>query len=540
MRLARLRLTPSVIGNALAVLALSALAVWMLRLQPAPWPALTAAQPARWLATAALALWLLLCAWAVRSRTPRSRAVDTGSPSDWLVVHASQTGLGLEVAQRTADTLRDAGCTAEMRDIATLEAAALRGRRCLFVASTTGEGDPPDAALDFAGTAMETAIDLHDTAHAVLALGDRTYAQFCAFGHRLDGWLRACGAERLFETIEVDNADPGALHHWQRQIGMLAGRQGIPDWRPPDYRPWVLAERRVLNPGSAGGPVVHLELSPPDSEALRWQAGDIAEIQPRNAPQAVANALSVRRLQGTTLVDVQGHREPLADVLARSCLADTDIPLDLDADALARRLKPLPRREYSIASIPAEGRLQLLVRLVRDARGEPGLGSGWLCMHAPLGGTIDLRIRSNPNFHAPDTTRPLVLIGNGTGLAGLRAHLKARIAAGAHRNWLLFGERNAFHDRLYGDELDTWLREGGIARIDRVFSRDGNADRYVQDALRAQAATLLAWLEEGAAVYVCGSQRGMAPGVDAALEELLGAEALRSLARSGRYRRDIY
>jgi sulfite reductase (NADPH) flavoprotein alpha-component len=184
--------------------------------------------------------------------------------------------------------------------------------------------------------------------------------------------------------------------------------------------------------------------------------------------------------------------------------------------------------------------LELLVRLMRREDNQPGRGSGWLCMHAAIGNAIDLRIRANPNFHAPEPARPLILIGNGTGLAGLRAHMKARIAVGACRNWLLFGERNAAHDAFHSDELDAWLREGKLTRLDRVYSRDGGTPRYVQDALRSHATALLAWLDEGAAIYVCGSLHGMAPGVDRVLTDLLGQAGLESLLQSGRYRRDVY
>ena len=134
----------------------------------------------------------------------------------------------------------------------------------------------------------------------------------------------------------------------------------------------------------------------------------------------------------------------------------------------------------------------------------------------------------------------MILIGNGTGLAGLRAHLKARAAVGAHRNWLLFGERNAAADRLHADELDAWQTTGVLERLDLVFSRDGHPQRYVQDALHAHAGTLRAWVDEGAALYVCGSLEGMAPGVDAALNEILGQSRMTALADAGRYRRDVY
>lgn len=530
------------IGNTLVLLALAALAIWLPGLQGSPWPALTPLAQPRWIAGFAILLWLLLClGFARHGRRPHASAPSiAAAASAWHVIHASQTGFALELAQRTADTLRAAGCDAHLHDIARLDPHHLRGTRCLFIASTTGEGDPPDGALGFAGDAMATAIDLHGSRYAVLALGDRGYTQFCAFGHQLDAWLRDSGAQPLFDLVEVDNADPAALRHWQHQLGVLIGQTDQPDWSRPQYQAWTLATRRLLNPGSVGGPAFHLELLPPSATDASWQAGDIAEIGPRNPPRAVDAFLSAAGLPATAIVEWQDQHMPLAEALARAHLPDPDAARSEDAKALAAILQPLPHREYSIASIPADGRLELLVRLMQRDDGTPGLGSGWLCTHAGIGDTIDLRIRSNPNFHAPMPATPMILIGNGTGLAGLRAHLKERIAAGTHRNWLLFGERHAAHDAFHADELDTWLSEGKLARLDRVFSRDGGAHRYVQELLHANAEELRKWLDDGGVLYVCGSLQGMAPGVDAVLVELLGTEAVSALLRNGRYRRDVY
>ena len=136
--------------------------------------------------------------------------------------------------------------------------------------------------------------------------------------------------------------------------------------------------------------------------------------------------------------------------------------------------------------------------------------------------------------------RPLILIGNGTGLAGLRAHLKARIDAGVTENWLVFGERNAQHDFLCRDELEGWAAAGQLARLDVAFSRDGGEVRYVQHLLAAHGDELRAWVARGAAIYVCGSLQGMASGVHEVLAEALGPDALDELAAQGRYRRDVY
>jgi sulfite reductase (NADPH) flavoprotein alpha-component len=259
------------------------------------------------------------------------------------------------------------------------------------------------------------------------------------------------------------------------------------DWAPPPYGRWRLVQRTLLNPGSPGAPAFHLAFEPLDAAASTWRAGDIAQV---GVPQA-----------------------------------DGALPL---------------QREYSIASLPEAGRVELLVRQVRRSCGALGLGSGWLTAHAPVGAEVPLRVRENRSFHAPEDARPLILIGNGTGIAGLRAHLHARARAGHQRNWLLFGERTAQHDFFFRAEIEAWRETGILERVDLAFSRDQTARRYVQHLVAAAAAEVRAWVSAGAAVYVCGSLQGMAAGVSEALAEALGAEAVARLIEEGRYRRDVY
>ncbi|SEO68209.1 sulfite reductase (NADPH) flavoprotein alpha-component [Luteibacter sp. UNC138MFCol5.1] len=442
-----------------------------------------------WNVTAAGAIALAWIGFTVRMavrRTP-DEPHDAGGI---LVVHASQTGFATELATKTADELRAGGKPVDIRGIDAVTPAMLaQATRALFVASTTGEGDAPDAATAFRQRAMRAPAALGGLAYGVLALGDRDYDDFCAFGRDLDAWLRASGATPLFDRVDVDNGDEGSLRHWQHQVAHVAGTTGLADWRRPAYQPWRLVERRLLNPGSAGGPCFHVALAPSDETDLTWDAGDIAEVGPRRH----------RADEGT-------H----------------------------------PHREYSIASLPTDGAIHLVVRQMRGEDGDLGIGSGWLTEHAAIGDAIDLRVRRNAGFHAPADDRPLLLVGNGTGIAGLRALLKARIAQGRHRNWMIFGERHSAVDRLHVDELVQWHAEGGIERLDLVWSRESSTERYVQDRLRASADALRGFVADGASIHVCGSLAGMAPGVDAALRATLGDVTVDELASTGRYRRDVY
>ncbi|MGN6119831.1 MAG: sulfite reductase subunit alpha [Rhodanobacter sp.] len=464
-------------------------------------------------------------------------------PADAMlrVVYASQTGFAEQLARQTAQSLQLAGLPTRMIGIGDLALDDLRqAGRVLFVVSTTGDGEPPDMAQMFSRKLMQQPASLAGLHYGLLALGDSDYEDFCGFGRQLQRWLQASGAQALFDPVEVDSEDDASLRHWQHHLAMLGGAPDLPDWQAPKYQRWQLVERRLLNPGSVGEPCFHLAMKPLEGRA-DWQAGDLAEIGPCHAAEAVAAWLAARGLDGRVVVPF-GHRErlPLATSLARCRLPEPGEVDGLDEEGVAAILQQLPHRAYSIASLPQDGALQLIVRRMRARGGYPGLGSGWLTEHAPIGAEIALRVRSNVNFHAPRDARPLVLIGNGTGLAALRALLKQRIAVGRTRNWLLFGERHRAHDFLHREDIERWIGEGAIERADFAWSRDQGERIHVQQRLREAGDELRRWVDEGAAIYVCGSLDGLAPGVDAALCDVLGAGQVAQLREQGRYRRDVY
>ncbi|PMQ11665.1 sulfite reductase subunit alpha [Janthinobacterium sp. AD80] len=433
-----------------------------------------------------------LAPW-LRARGKR-RAADAAKAAladsrPWLVAYASQTGNAEELATQTAQSLQLAGIAVRLCALADVTAGDLQqAERALLLVSTYGEGDAPDNAAAFMGRCMTRAagdMALPQLHYAVLALGDRSYGQYCGFGRALDAWLAGQGASRLFERIEVDRSASAAIEQWFQHLSHLAGTSDAPDWSAPAFADWRLTQRRLLNPGSAGGAIYHVELAPLAGDLPDWQSGDLVQVT---------------------------------------------APVD-----------PSQPREYSIASIPHDGGVHLLVRQHAHPDGSLGLASGWLTAQAEVGDVVQLRLRQHRRFRLEDNARrPLILIGNGSGIAGLRGHLKSRVLAGQRRNWLIFGERNAAHDYHYREEIERWHASGDLPRLDLAFSRDQAERTYVQDRLRGNADEVRLWLEQGAAIYICGSLAGMAGGVDQALQELLGRPALDALAAEGRYRRDVY
>jgi sulfite reductase (NADPH) flavoprotein alpha-component len=386
--------------------------------------------------------------------------------------------------------------------------------------------------------AAGTTPDLSGLQFGLLALGDRQYPHYCGFGRQFDGWLIGNGARALFERIDVDAARTGAAP-WQQQLGALTGIATDDSVLPAatQMHEWRLLGRDRLNPGSIGGAIWRIRLAAPAD--VQWQAGDILHIAPRHNARHAGAVLKAHGLDPLQPLLVDGQPRTLLALASERELPDADAALAVqDACLWLAGLPLLPGREYSIASCTDDGVVELVVRLVHDASGRAGLGSGWLSLHAPIGASIVARVHRNPGFHRVGGA-PMVLIGNGTGIAGLRSLLREAAHAGEHGHWLLFGERQRAHDFLFADEIEAWQAEGHLARVDLAFSRDGEGG-YVQDRLRAAADALRDWMQRGAVIHVCGSLQGMAEGVDQVLREALGDEAVETLLENGRYRRDVY
>ncbi|WP_340313396.1 ferredoxin reductase domain-containing protein [Rhizorhabdus argentea] len=258
----------------------------------------------------------------------------------------------------------------------------------------------------------------------------------------------------------------------------------------PLYAPWRLIERNLANSGSAGGPLFRLRLVP-EGVLPAWRAGAIARI----------------------------YCGPAAEVLEQP------------ASAAA------PAGDYMVGSLPAENAVDLVVRLCPGSSPNEGRRSRWLCEDLQTGQQVALLLREEPDFLPPPDAVPLILIGNATGLAGLRAHIKSRPPG--TRNWLIFGDRNSADDQVMAVEISDWVSSGHLGRCDLVFPGDGEEPRLVTDQLEDAKAPLLDWALAGSAIYVCGS-RSMGDDVHAALTRLLGGEVLEVLAEAGLYRRLLY
>ncbi|RYC33937.1 sulfite reductase subunit alpha [Lichenibacterium minor] len=226
-------------------------------------------------------------------------------------------------------------------------------------------------------------------------------------------------------------------------------------------------------------------------------------------------------------------------------------------EAFVDALSPLQPRLYSISSSPNLnlGGLSLTVDAVRyqvNKRRRTGVASTWLADAVEPGEELKVYVQKAHNFALPaDLTKPVIMVGPGTGVAPFRAFLQERKASGAPgKNWLFFGHQRSATDFFYRDELDALRKDGVLTRLSLAWSRDAGEKFYVQDRMREVGADLWRWLEEGAHVYVCGDAKRMAKDVEAAMVDIAVAAGKKTtdeavafvsqLKKDKRFQLDVY
>jgi len=231
--------------------------------------------------------------------------------------------------------------------------------------------------------------------------------------------------------------------------------------------------------------------------------------------------------------------------------------LKLSPEAFVEALEELQPRLYSISSSPKHepGRLTLTVDRVRYQAGRRqrmGVASTFLSDRIAPGERLPVYVQEAHGFGLPDdASKPVIMVGPGTGVAPFRAFLQERAAVGAPgRNWLFFGHQRMASDFFYADELNAMKDTGLLDRLSLAWSRDGSEKIYVQDRMRETGAELWAWLQEGAHVYVCGDAKRMAKDVERALVDIAAEQGrmatddaiafVAGLKKAGRYQADVY
>ncbi|MDM5212719.1 assimilatory sulfite reductase (NADPH) flavoprotein subunit [Peribacillus sp. NJ4] len=220
-------------------------------------------------------------------------------------------------------------------------------------------------------------------------------------------------------------------------------------------------------------------------------------------------------------------------------------------------LRKMPARLYSIANslsaYPDEVHLTIgAVRYESHGRDRKGVCSILCADRIQPGDTLPVYIQHNQNFKQPkNPDAPIIMVGPGTGVAPFRSFIQDREETEAKgKTWLFFGDQHFVTDFLYQTEWQKWLKTGVLTKMDVAFSRDADEKVYVQNRMLEHSGELYEWLQEGAAVYICGDEKNMAHDVHNTLIEIIEKEGqmshadaqayLEEMQQNKRYQRDVY
>ncbi|SNC65619.1 sulfite reductase (NADPH) alpha subunit [Hymenobacter gelipurpurascens] len=267
---------------------------------------------------------------------PQPTGVVAAAPAGRLtILYGSQTGNSKKAANLTAEAARQRGLVATVRDMNEYPTKDLkREQQLLVIVSTQGEGDPPIAAEELHQFLLSNrAPRLPELRFAVLALGDKSYLQFCQTGFEFDQRLAELGGQRLLDRVDCDVEFELETRQWADQVLDLIA-QSVPTAAPvsttvsvgatvavpagvfafqscapfggevlPEAEVYTsknpfqapLLEKIQLNGRGSTKETYHLEFSL-EGSGIQYEAGDALMVQPTNRPALVEEVLQAARL----------------------------------------------------------------------------------------------------------------------------------------------------------------------------------------------------------------------------------------------------
>ena len=363
--------------------------------------------------------WLSGYFWGMVNQQPGTVAVTPApaAAASVTVISASQTGNARRVAEQLRDDLTAAGLGVTLVNAGDYKFKQIAQEKLLLVvASTQGEGEPPEEAVALHKYLFsKKAPQMAGTAFAVFGLGDTSYENFCQTGKDFDARLAELGGERLFDRADADVDFKSAAEAWRKQIVDVL-KQRVPQATAAQTQVSVagsvaqivsspyskespltasLAVKQKITGRNSDKDVRHIEIDLGES-GLSYQPGDALGVWYHNDPDLVEEIIGLiwrtgdetvalndqtmtlrealtERLeltQNTTvivekyaalsrderLIELLADKHQLQQYAQTTPLPDMirQAPADLDAEQLVALLRPLTPRLYSIASSQEE------------------------------------------------------------------------------------------------------------------------------------------------------------------------------------------
>lgn len=519
------------------------------------------------------------------------------------IIYGTHTGRSKTIAGKLAARLTSFGVSVHTVGMDDYKVRQLpQEKNLVVIVSTHGEGEPPVMAEDFYSFVTgKRAPKLPETNYAVVALGDKSYKQYCKTGVDIDEALVKLGAKPILPVLKLDVDFEDDAERWISQFAekfsgiepgsgvttsTLVGLSSAQYSRKNPFQATVIDKVKITGRDS-DKEVYHVELSL-EGSGITYEPGDSIGILANNPPtlvdailqqagytgdeqvtikegrfsiqEALSNYLEItvlnreviqkyqEKTDNKALLDILQNDEKLDQYLYGHDVLDLiqEFPQSFFPQELADLLRSFPPRLYSISSsqsaVGEEVHITVAtVRYQHRNRQREGACSTYLADRIDIDSKVSVFVEKNPAFKLPENAEtPIILIGAGTGIAPFRAFLQHREADELRGNtWLFFGERRFHSDFLYQVEWQKLLKDGYLERIDVAFSRDQLEKVYVQNKLVEKQKEVFEWLEKGANIYLCGDMKQMARDVQKTLIDILESEGGLTQEKAEEYLRQL-
>jgi sulfite reductase (NADPH) flavoprotein alpha-component len=271
------------------------------------------------------------------SQTPVSAQATVSSGQSLTILFGTQTGNAKGVAEQLGVAADAKGIANRVVSMADYKVKSIKDEsHLIIVASTNGEGEAPDDAIDLHEfLATKKAPKLKTLKFAVLGLGDSSYEFFCQTGKDFEKRISKLGGEIILERLDADVDYDQVVADWIEkaliEVEKTLEKGGVAaapaasvatasvankfDKKNP-FSASLLVSQKITGDQSAKD-VRHIEIDLEGSE-LTYTAGDALGIWFENDATLVAQIIAKLNLDAKTEVTVDDKTISLSEALISS------------------------------------------------------------------------------------------------------------------------------------------------------------------------------------------------------------------------------